>query len=207
MLRIYSTKVQLWKRYGVLRYGLLGLLLACLLLSGCAKEPQKDFSQVTSDFFGFGDQLADQLVVNKRHKGVKEERLILTTFVHLDDLYQTSSFGRAMTESLSSALFRRGFRVAEIRKGPGLYVKSKSGELTLTRDISLIAREQEVQAIVAGTYSLTPTTVVINARLLAAESEEVLSVAGLEIERSANINYLLSERKGPVVGPLSAYER
>jgi TolB-like protein len=188
-------------------YGLIGILMTCVFLSGCAGEKPKDFTQIAPDFFGFGDQLADQLVVNKRQKGVEGERLILTTFVYLDDLYQTSSFGRAMTESLSSALFRRGFRVAEIRKGPGLYVKSKSGELTLTRDIALIADQQEVQAIVAGTYSLTPTTVVVNARLLAAESEEVLSVAGLEIERSANINYLLSERKGPVVGPLSSYER
>ena len=184
-----------------------GFLLICVLVSGCARTGEKvDFAAATPDFFGFGDELAKQLVVNKRNNTVTEERLILTTFVNLDDLYQTSGFGRALAESLSNSLFRQGFRVAEIRKAPGLYVKAKGGELTLTRDISLIAKEQDVQAIVAGTYSLTPKTIVVNAKMLAADSEEVLSVAGLEIERSSNINYLLSERKGLVVGPLSAYE-
>ncbi|MBC8318385.1 MAG: hypothetical protein H8E41_10810 [Desulfobulbaceae bacterium] len=184
------------------------LLAGGLFISGCAGTGAKnDFTAIAPDFFVFGDTLADQLVANKRSSATREERLILTTFVSLDDLYHTSGFGRALTESLSTALFQKGFRVAEIRKAPGLYVKAGGGELTLTRDISLIAQQQEVQAIIAGTYSLTPTTVVINAKMLAAESEEVLSVARLEIERSSNINYLLSERKGLVVGPLSAYER
>ena len=185
------------------------LLVLCFVMTGCvAKEKPNDFVQVSPDFFGFSEQLAEQLVKNKRTKGVKDERLILTTFVNLDDLYQTSSFGRAMAEALANSLFQRGFRIAEIRKSPGLYIKSKSGELTLTRDISIITRQQEVHGIVAGTYSLTPTTVVVSVRLLAAGSEEVLSVAGLEIERGSNINYLLSDRKkGPVIGPLSAYER
>ena len=183
------------------------LLILCLLTSGCTFSGKHvDFTTASPDFFGFGDELAKQLVANKRNSTAAEERLILTAFVNLDDLYQTSGFGRALTESMINSLFRQGFRVAEIRKAPGLYMKTKAGELTLTRDISLIAREQEVQAIIAGTYSLTPRTIVVNAKMLAADSEEVLSVAGLEIERSSNINYLLSGRKGLVVGPLSAYE-
>ena len=182
-------------------------MVIILLTVGCARTGEHvDFAETAPNFFAFGDELAKQLVANKRNYTDGEERLILTTFVNLDDLYQTSGFGRALTESLSNALFRHGFRVAEIRKAPGLYVKAKAGELTLTRDISLMAREQEVQAVIAGTYSLTPKTIVINAKMIAADSEEVLSVAGLEVERSSNVNYLLSERKGPVVGPLSAYE-
>ena len=37
--------------------------------------------------------------------------------------------------------------------------------------------------------------------------EEVLSVAGLELERSAAINYLLTEQAGQGDGQLSGYER
>ena len=125
----------------------------------------------------------------------------------LDDLYKTSGFGRALAEALSTSLFKQGFRVAEVRKAPGLYVKSKSGELTLTRDASLLAQQEKVQAIVAGTYSLTPTTVIINVKLLDASTSEVMSVAALEVQRSRNINYLLMEDGGGQLGPLSAYER
>jgi hypothetical protein len=64
-----------------------------------------------------------------------------------------------------------------------------------------------VQSIVTGTYSLTPTTVIVNVRLLDAGSQEVLSVAGMELQRSHNINYLLAGDGALVDGRLSAYER
>ncbi|MCB2182840.1 MAG: hypothetical protein KQH63_12475 [Desulfobulbaceae bacterium] len=185
---------------------ILGALI--LLLSGCSASRHGGTLSVASpDFFGFGEELAQQLVVNRRPGVGQNERLILTTFVNLDDLYETSGFGRTLAESLSGSLFKRGYGMAEIRKGPGLYVKSKSGELTLTRDASLIAQKEQVQGIVVGTYSLTPTTVIVNARMLEAGSAEVLSVASLELERSRNINYLLLDRSGAMTGALSAYER
>lgn len=177
-------------------------------LAGCA-EPRsgKVVSVLSPDFFGFGEDLARQLVANRQDGRKTGERLILTTFVNLNDLYETSGFGRALTESLSTSLFKQGFGVAEIRKAPGLYVQNGSGELTLTRDASLIAQEQEAQALIAGTYSLTPTTVIVNVRMIDAGSSDVISVGALELHRGTNINYLLSEKKGAFIGPVSAYER
>ncbi len=179
-----------------------------LFLSGCfASRPVETVFVASPNFFGFGEDLATQLDANRRTGGGVGERLILTTFVNLDDLYETTGFGRALTEALSTSLFKKGFRLAEIRKAPGLYVKSKTGELILTRDASLIAEKERAQALVAGTYSLTPTTVIVNVRLIEAGSAEVVSVGALEIERSKNINYLLADKAGVVTGPLSAYER
>jgi len=195
------TTRPLWKAFFL-------LMAAAMLVAGCAAPKRGSTVSVLSpDFFGFGDDLARQLVANRQDGRKSGERLILTTFVNLDDLYETSGFGRTLTEALSTSLFKQGFGIAEIRKAPGLYVKSKSGELTLTRDASLIAQKQEAQAIVAGTYSLTPTTVIVNVRMIDAGSSDVISVGALELQRSANINYLLAERKGAVAGPMSAYER
>ncbi|MCK9295066.1 MAG: FlgO family outer membrane protein [Desulfobulbaceae bacterium] len=184
------------------------LMTAAVLLAGCSGPRRGGTVSVLSpDFFGFGDDLARQLVANRQDGRQSGERLILTTFVNLDNLYETSGFGRTLTEALSTSLFKQGFGVAEIRKAPGLFVKSDSGELTLTRDAALIARQQEAQAIIAGTYSLTPTTVIVNVRMIDAGSSDVLSVGALELQRSANINYLLAEKKGAAAGPMSAYER
>ncbi len=189
--------------------GLMMVLAIVALFSGCSlRKPGGTVSVVSPDFFGFGDDLAHQLVVNRHFGQVSSgERLILTTLVNLDDLYETSGFGRALTESLSTSLFKEGFRVAEIRKASGLYIKSKSGELSLTRDARLMAEQEQAQAIVAGTYSLTPSTVIVNVRLLDAASQEVLSVASLELQRSRNVNYMLMAKSGAGVGQLSGYER
>lgn len=185
------------------------VFVSLLLLGGCAAKPdQGPLAVVSADFFGFGEDLSRQLVDNMREGGHNGERLIVSTFVDLDDLYESTGFGRTLTEALSTCLFRRGFRIAEIRKAEELMFRDQVGELTLSRDVALLARGLKVQAILTGTYSLTPTTVIVNVKLLEAGSQEVLSVAGLEIERSANINYLLSRRGGDmVIGTLSAYER
>jgi TolB-like protein len=189
----------------------MGLCMATftvMLLSGCSAPRQGETLSVLSpDFFGFGEELARQLVANRRDGGRSGERLILTTFVSLDDLYETSGFGRALTEALSTSLFKQGFGVVEVRKMSGLFMKRDGGELTLTRDAALIAKEQEVQALVAGTYSVTPTTVIVNVRMIAADSAAVMSVGGMELQRSANINYLLYETNGAAVGSMSAYEK
>jgi TolB-like protein len=160
---------------------------------------------VTPDFFGIGEELALQLTSGLRGSG---QRLILTTVVDLDNLYVTSRFGRTLTEALSTSLFRHGFGVVEVRKSAELLIRDNSGELILSRDAALLARQQQATAILAGTYSLTPGTVILNLKLLDAASQQVLSVAGLELQRSNSINHLLAMGAGGAGEvKLSGYER
>lgn len=172
----------------------LALGTLALVLAGCSpKIPAGGTASIiTPDFFGIGEEVAQQLARNFQHGKARGMSLILTTMVDIDDLYATSRFGRTLTESLSTRLFRHGFGVVEVRKASELLVKSDSGELILSRDAKLLAIEHLVHGVVVGTYSLTPQTVIVNVRILDAASQEVLSVAGLEIQRSGNINHLLA---------------
>ena len=86
-------------------------------------------------------------------------------------------------------------------------IKNNSGELMLSRNAELLAKELEVHAIVVGTYALTPNSVIVNLKMLEVDSQDVVSVAGLEIQRSPNINHLLANSDGSVEIALSAYER
>jgi TolB-like protein len=198
------------KRVKILRQWGVGLVAAVVLLTGCSPTVHTGgtVSVVTPDFFGLGEEVAQQLAQNFRYGRATGMSLMLTTMVEVDNLYETSRFGRTFTESLATRLFRHGFGVVEIRKASELLVKNNSGELMLTRDAKLLAREQRVHGIVVGTYSLTPQTVILNVRILDAASQNVLSVAGVEIQRSGNINHLLaaSAAEGQDVG-LSARER
>jgi len=165
-------------------------------------------SVVTPDFFGLGEEVAQQLARNFHHGKATGMSLMLTTMVEVDNLYATSRFGRTFTESLSTRLFRHGFGVVEIRKASEVLVKNNSGELMLSRDAKMLAKEQRVHGIVVGIYSLTPQTVILNVRILDAASQDVLSVAGVEIQRSGNINHLLAaSAAGLQDAGLSARER
>lgn len=181
------------------------MLMACLSGCGPAKPPQT-VAGLSADFFGIGEELARQLIANRR-EGAGEERLIFTTLVNLDDLRQTSKFGRTMSEAMATQLFQHGYGVVELRKAANIMVQANNGEMVLSRDAARLASQYEANAIVAGTYSMTPKTVIINVKLLDVHSEEVLSVAGMELERSSAINYLLTEQVGLVEEHLSGLER
>jgi len=171
-----------------------------VLLAACVPEPPERAGlgpeAVRGDFFSLGDELARQLTENGRGRMGTDRTLIFTTIVDLDDLRATSRFGRALSESLATRMFQRGYRVVELRKTADVFIKAGGGELVLTRDTARLAREHKADAIVAGTYSLTPESVIINLKLLDAGSEEVLSVAAMELERTHAVNYLLAGGKG-----------
>ncbi|MFU8819469.1 MAG: FlgO family outer membrane protein [Desulfurivibrio sp.] len=196
---------------------LVGALLLSAGLGGCADKPRATLSGagvtvsvITPDFFGIGEDLAVQLVGNFRSGGeVPGTRLILTSLVDLDNLRESSRFGRTVSEALATQLFRHGFEVEEVRKAEAIMIRDPTGELVLSRDISRLAREHAAHAVVAGTYSLTPGTVIVNVRLLDAASRSVLSVAGIEIQRSRAINNMLAASSGSGLSDtgLSGYER
>lgn len=184
---------------------LLAVMISCLAGCSPASRPQT-VSALSPDFFGIGEELARQLIANRRD-GAGDERLIFTTLVNLDDLRQTSKFGRTMSESMATQLFQHGYGVVELRKAANIMVQANNGEMVLSRDAARLAKQYEANAIVAGTYALTPKTVIINVKLLDVHSDAVLSVAGMELERSATINYLLTEQVGLVEEHLSGLER
>lgn len=192
----------------LIKTGGLLFLITLVTLSGCTKQRTGGTISVgTPNFFGIGEDLARQLDDNRKGSKEKNKKLILTTVVPLEKLSETSNFGRALTEALATRLFQHGFGVVEIRKTSELLIRNDSGELVLSREAALLAGQHEADAIVAGTYSLTPRTVILNLRMLSASSQEVLSVAGLEIQRSHTINSLLSDGKGVSDAELSVYER
>ncbi len=191
-----------WRRFVALS---LVLLLSSLAACREAQGPQA-VSVLASDFFGIGEELARQLIANRREGG-GGERLLFTTLVNLDDLRQTSKFGRTMSESLATQLFQHGYGVVELRKTDNIMVQVRGGEMILSREVSRLAGQHKANAIVAGTYTMTPKTLILNVKLLDVSSEEVLSVAGMELERSAAINYLLADQVGLVDAELSGSER
>ncbi|MEW6426798.1 MAG: FlgO family outer membrane protein [Thermodesulfobacteriota bacterium] len=193
----------------MLRRDLLWVCLLLLLLSACAGRVRTGgtVSVMAPDFFGISENIARQLELNHR-QDLAEERLVMATLVQLDAVDDSSSFGRLMTEALATQLFRHGAEVVETRKLAELAIREDSGEFILSRRAGELAAQHQATAIVAGTYSLTPQTVVVNIRLLDVGSDRVLSVAGIEIQRSPAINRLLYAGGGTTTPTrLSVYEK
>ncbi len=162
--------------------------------------------------------LADQ--VDEYYRGVDPGPVGVTTFVDLDDMESTSSFGRVCSEQLLSELAMKGYEVVELRKGEALEFVQDKGEFMLSRSPALVKRTHSLGAILVGTYTSSEDRVYLNVRLIDPRSAMVLSAGSAEMERTDEISRMLRRGKGgaqleriPVVStrsmriPLNQYPR
>ena len=133
--------------------------------------------------------LAEQ--IDQYYRGTNPGPLGVTTFVNVDDLYNTSTFGRMVGEQLMSELAMRGFDVVELRHADALQFMNTGGEFALSRDVAALRRQRDLGGVVVGTYVASPVRVYLNARLVDPTSSMVLSAGSVEMSKTEEIARLL----------------
>lgn len=121
--------------------------------------------------------IADQLFHTKTNKK-SPTRVILTTFVDLNKLEKTSTFGRLISESMFNELHIRKFEITDFR-GRSTVSVNEDGEFHITRDVEELKDNVEaVEYILVGTYvKFEDQSLLINARILDSISGKILSSA------------------------------
>jgi hypothetical protein len=156
------------------------------------------------------NQMDRQLMrrIGKLPDGRSYVMIVSTVAVELTDLSASSPLSRQISEEVMNALIAKGYRASELRKGKDIIMRSHSGEMLLTRDLSLLAsRDVQSVAVLVGTYVLTPETVRFNMRLLHTPSNEVLAMGSATVPVSDEVKSLLSDRKKPEPPQPSVFTR
>ena len=176
------------------------VLLALVLssLAGCSKRysdmpaywpvPFREWKNQAAGRFK-SSYLAEQ--IDAYYRGTNPGPIGVTTFVNVDDLYSTSSFGRVYSEQIISELAMKGFDVIELRHSDALQFLMPDGEFALSRDVSQIKKQRELGGVIVGTYSVSPNRVFVNARLLDPSTSMVLSAGSVEMEKTKEISKML----------------
>jgi len=108
--------------------------------------------------------LADQLERNADRKSLSNT-FIITSFVNLNRLSETTPFGRLVAENIIHELQVRKWQVFEVRLTKDIVI-NESGEFSLSRDIMKLRDQYKIGGIVAGTYSVSGGHVIINSRVI-----------------------------------------
>lgn len=143
------------------------------------------------------ENLAKELVQNlemtagRRVSGA--EGLVVCTFVDLNKLYRTSSFGRYIAEQLMSEFQQQGFRVVEMRKSTSVMVQEKHGEYGLSRDPDEIRPETAASVMLTGTYMATDNHIIVNARIMDNGDATLLSSATMLFPKNVLTEQLLAD--------------
>ena len=123
-----------------------------------------------------------------------------TVPVNINNLEISCPLARQMTEEVSRWLVNAGYHFQELRKGKDIYFQKLQGEMLLTRDTKLLAnRNVSSQAILVGTYVVSPDQVRFSMRLLHTPSNEVLAMGTATVPITSDVRPLLANTaSGPV---------
>jgi len=159
--------------------------------------PNKDY-----DNYGPGRFKTSLLAaqIDRHYRGSAPGPIGVTTFVNVDDLYSSSTFGRMVGEQLMSELAMKGFDVIELRHTDALQFLDRGGEFALSRDVGMVRPERNLAGVVVGTYVASPERVYVNARLIDPSTSVVLSAGSVEMSKTPELSKLL--RGGSLPGSL-----
>lgn len=119
--------------------------------------------------------LADQIERNVDINN-KNRPTVVTSLSHLDNLNETSTFGRLVSEHLLHELLVRGWSVNDIRTTQDLIINPE-GEFALSRDIKRLRSAMPAENVVAGSYSITGDGILLTVRVIDFSSGRILSSA------------------------------
>jgi TolB-like protein len=124
---------------------------------------------------------------------------VITSFVDLNNLNETSQLGRLIGEHFMHQLQIRGWNVTDVRMTRDLVI-NEEGEFSLSRELKRLRGSLSAGNIVTGTYTTTVDGVLLSVRVLDIASGQVVSTAQTRFLRDKFIASLVEKPKAvPVI--------
>lgn len=156
---------------------LISTLACALLATGCASslsEPEVFVVAPRHATLLEKNSVAASALAKFLHsEGLSKKPLLVSTLARVNDVESSSTFGRALTEHLSSRLATLGISVIEPRVRKTLAING-GGEFVLSRDAEDLQSKTAAKVILAGTYSHGRELVTVHLKLIDASTQVVL---------------------------------
>jgi TolB-like protein len=144
-------------------------------------------------FQGLAYALADGLEQNLVQYVDRTRPILFTSFVDLDDLNTSSTFGRLLGEQVASRMSQLGYRVVELKLRQGsMVVSQEAGEMILSRDLRDVRTSHDTQAVLVGTYVVTDNAVIVSAKLLSTLDGAILATRDATLRKTREIQELVT---------------
>lgn len=135
---------------------------------------------------------ADFLIKNISTQLDRENPILISSLVDINNIEQSSPLGRIMSDQIGSRLAQKGFVIMEVKLRESLYVKKQGGEFLLSRSVRDISKFHNAQAMLVGTYAQGMDRIYISTRILSAEKGQIISSYDFSIPLTDNLEYLIA---------------
>ncbi len=119
------------------------------------------------------------------------DRILVATAVDVNDVRDTSMFGRVVTESVQARLTQREHDVihATIREDH-LLVRNE-GQFLLSRDVKNLAADYNARSVLVTTYGVLEDSVIVSLKLVSTVEASTLAAEDLVLHRTAAVSQML----------------
>jgi TolB-like protein len=144
---------------------------------------------VTAADYKAADYLAGKLSKDM----LKGSPLLVASLVNIDNLNESSTFGRMVSEQISSRFEQLGYTTIELKLRTTIFIKEGSGEFMLSRDLSDIVTKHNANAMVVGTYAIASDRVYLTVRIVNAVDSAVLASYDYNVPMTRDVVKMLLE--------------
>ena len=144
--------------------------------------------------------IAEQLERNLSPE-MKSRALVVTDFVALNTLNETSQLGRLLAQNLMHEMQLRNWSVTDITFRKNILIDA-NGEFSLSRDVKQLKPPVQTGSIITGTYVNTAEGLILNVRMIQVISGAVVSTAQVKLPADRLISHLLDGPPRPPIMPV-----
>lgn len=117
--------------------------------------------------------------------------VIAASFVSVDNLQTSSTFGRQASEIFATALTQTGVPVVEVKLRDSIFIKENTGELMLSRELRHLSSSHSAQAVAVGTYAVGGTHLYVNVRIVRTADSVILGSHNFSLPINRDIQRML----------------
>lgn len=162
-------------------------------------------------------EVTDANLIEKSHEATCELRdklsrivppksiIIVSTLLNVDNLNQTSAFGRIISEQIGSAFHDAGHEIIGMEMPIDLFVMKDAGELALSDETkALIRKHQAAVLVVGGVYAPGKKNSYVSLRVVDVYTKRIISTYDFSVPMGPDAKLLLEPR--PVANKTPAAE-
>ena len=152
------------------------VMIACVaLVAGCASGGPSYEAAENSQLIKANYNAVDKLLSASAIHVDKNTPMLVATLVNIDNLTQSSRFGRLISEQVATRLTQSGFNVTEMKLRSNVYIREDTGELLLSRDVRDLSKNHNAQVVVVGNYAVSAGYAYITLKIVAVADNRVVS--------------------------------
>lgn len=170
-------------------------LVLALGLAGCQTQQAREEEPVNLVEVSYG--AADTLNQNLGGRLDSGKPVLSATFVNVDNMTDSSSLGRILSEQTASRFAQHGYTIVEAKLRNDIFIQEGGGEFMLSREIQALSKQHDAQAVIVGTYAVGKESVYISARVVRVTDNVVIGSHDYSIPMAKDIKAMLrSGRSG-----------